>query len=137
MKSICFAVDIVHGVLYPQTDDARVSSCLYTEMVKALTKFSMCIIMKDKGCMPSTIGYYIVLAGALNWGLVGLGGFFGGDWNVVHMIFGSMMWVESAFYVLVGAAAVMTLVGCKCALCAKCRAEGEASLPKTGGEAPK
>jgi len=57
------------------------------------------------------------MIGALNWGLVGLGGFFGGDWNVVHLLLGSVVWLESLVYVLVGLSAVMMLVGCKCKKC--------------------
>ncbi len=83
----------------------------------------MCMMMKDKGCSMSTIGYYLVVLGAINWGLVGLGSFFGADWNIVHMIFGSFMMVESLLYVVIGLAGVMLLVGCKCATCTKCRAD--------------
>lgn len=53
----------------------------------------------------------LVVIGALNWGLVGLGGFMGQDWNVVHMILGAWPVVEWAVYVLVGVAGVLTLVG--------------------------
>ncbi len=81
----------------------------------------MCMIMKDKGCSMSTIGYYLVVAGAVNWGLVGLGSFFGGNWNIVHMLFGSFMMVESLLYVVIGISGVMLIVGCKCATCTKCR----------------
>ena len=84
----------------------------------------MAVIMRDKGCMPSTIGFYLVIIGAVNWGLVGLGDFFGGaNWNIVHLIFGSMSWLEAAVYVVVGIAGVMTLMGCKCKVCSACRAD--------------
>ena len=79
--------------------------------------------MKDQGCSMSTIGYYLVVAGAINWGLVGLGSFFGADWNIVHMVFGSFMIVESLLYVVIGLSGVMLVVGCKCATCTKCRAD--------------
>lgn len=88
------------------------------------------MIMRDKGCMMSTIGYYLILVGAVNWGLVGLGGFLGGDWNVVHMIFGGMASVESAVYVIVGIAGIMTFVGCKCATCTSCRVNATCDAPK-------
>lgn len=69
-------------------------------------------------CTPSKIIWALVLIGALNWGLVGLGGFFDGNWNVVNLIFGSWEWLENLIYVLVGASAVMTLFGgCKCGKC--------------------
>lgn len=47
----------------------------------------------------------LVVVGALNWGLVGLGWLVGGgaDWNVVHMLLGSFgTTVEALVYVLVG-----------------------------------
>jgi uncharacterized membrane protein YuzA (DUF378 family) len=45
------------------------------------------------------IAYVLVIIGALNWGLVGLG-----DWNLVDMIFGSVAWLAKAVYILVGLA---------------------------------
>ena len=54
----------------------------------------------------------LVVVGALNWGLVGLGGFFGGDWNVVNMLFGNWAWLENLVYLLVGVAGVMMLMDC-------------------------
>lgn len=53
----------------------------------------------------------LVLVGALNWGLVGLGMLMGNsDWNVVHMLLGSWPMVENLVYVLVGASAVVEVV---------------------------
>ena len=47
--------------------------------------------------------FLLVVIGAVNWGLVGLGSLVGGaDWNVVHMLLGSWMQVEALVYVLVG-----------------------------------
>jgi uncharacterized membrane protein YuzA (DUF378 family) len=48
------------------------------------------------------IAFILVVIGAINWGLVGLGGFMSADWNVVHMILGSMMSIEWLLYVLIG-----------------------------------
>ena len=56
-----------------------------------------------------TLGMVLVIVGAINWGLVGLGGFMGGDWNVVHMLLGSWPTVEWLVYVLVGLAGVWAL----------------------------
>lgn len=72
-----------------------------------------------KGCCgPSQAMYWLVIVGALNWGLVGLGGLLGqGNWNLVYLLFGSVMWLEYLVYVLVGASAVGMLVGCKCKKC--------------------
>ena len=59
----------------------------------------------------SMVGWILVMVGALNWGLVGLGALVSGaDWNVVHMIVGSWPVVEAIVYVLVGLAAVWQLV---------------------------
>jgi uncharacterized protein len=48
----------------------------------------------------------LVVVGALNWGLVGLGGFMGADWNVVSMVLGAWPQVEWLVYVLVGVSGV-------------------------------
>jgi uncharacterized membrane protein YuzA (DUF378 family) len=54
------------------------------------------------------LAFILVIVGALNWGLVGLGYFVSGaDWNVVRMILGSWPMVESLVYVLVGLSALM------------------------------
>lgn len=56
------------------------------------------------------IAYILVIIGALNWGLVGLGGFADTNLNVVNLILGSMPMLEWIVYVLVGASAVVLLV---------------------------
>lgn len=65
------------------------------------------------------LAFILVVIGGLNWGLVGLGGFAGSDWNVVHMILGSWPKVEWLVYVLVGLAALSELLGHK-KLCKNC-----------------
>ena len=60
--------------------------------------------------MLSQIARILVVVGGVNWGLVGLGMLMGSDWNVVHMILGSWMTLEAIVYVLVGLAAVWTIV---------------------------
>jgi uncharacterized membrane protein YuzA (DUF378 family) len=67
--------------------------------------------------MVHWVAWMLALVGALNWGLVGVGGFMGADYNLVHMILSSWPMVEWAVYVLVGASAVALIVGCKCATC--------------------
>ncbi len=54
------------------------------------------------------IATLLVVVGAINWGLVGLGWLTGGaNYNVVHMIVGSLgVTVEAVVYVLVGASGV-------------------------------
>lgn len=79
--------------------------------------------MKEKGCVASTAGYYLVVVGAVNWGLVGIGYFLGMNFNVVNLLLGSFPLVENVVYILVGLAAVMTFVGCKCSTCKVARGE--------------
>ncbi len=57
--------------------------------------------MKHKGvCWVLVL---LVVVGALNWGLVGLGGLMGSDWNVVHLLLGGVSSVlENVVYLLVG-----------------------------------
>ncbi len=52
------------------------------------------------------IAFVLLVVGGLNWGLVGLGMWLNGNWNVVHMIFGGMAWLEALIYVLVGLSAL-------------------------------
>jgi uncharacterized membrane protein YuzA (DUF378 family) len=52
------------------------------------------------------IAWVLVMIGALNWGLVGLGGFLGGNWNVVNLLLGSWLAIEWLVYVLVGLSAI-------------------------------
>jgi uncharacterized protein len=60
------------------------------------------------------LAWALVLVGAVNWGLVGLGWLMGGaDWNVVHMILGKWMTLEAVVYVLVGLSGIYMLAGCK------------------------
>lgn len=59
------------------------------------------------------IGAVLLIVGALNWGLVGLGGFMNADWNVVKMLLGAWPQVEWIVYILVGLAGVMALVNWK------------------------
>ncbi len=67
--------------------------------------------------MVHWIAWVLLVVGGLNWGLVGLGGFMGANWNVVNMILGAWPQVEWAVYVLVGLSTVAILVGCKCKTC--------------------
>lgn len=69
------------------------------------------------------IAWILVMVGALNWGLVGLGGFLGGNWNVVSMILGSWPMIEQLVYVLVGLSAVYELAKHK-GRCKECAGGG-------------
>lgn len=68
--------------------------------------------MKGKGLLH-TVSWILIIVGALNWGLVGLGAFAGGNWNVVYLILGSWPQVEWLVYVLVGLAAVYEIISHK------------------------
>ncbi len=59
------------------------------------------------------IAFVLLVIGGLNWGLIGLGGFAGSNWNVVNMILGSWPQVEWLVYVLVGLSAVWLGIGHK------------------------
>jgi uncharacterized protein len=59
--------------------------------------------------MLAQIARILVIVGGINWGLVGLGMLMGSDWNVIHMIFGSVSMLEAVIYILVGLSAIMML----------------------------
>ncbi len=85
-------------------------------------------------CVPAMIAKILLIVGGLNWGLVGIGMFMGTDLNLVHLIFGSLSAVEAIVYILVGAGAVMKLVGCKCKKCmAGCTCDSSATSAMGGG----
>ena len=52
-------------------------------------------------CGMHLIAYVLVLVGALNWGLVALGGYIGADLNVVNLIFGGVPALEQIIYLIV------------------------------------
>lgn len=72
--------------------------------------------MKGK-CMTTKISWILVVIGALNWGLIGIGGFFGANWNVINLIFGAFPALEWIIYLLVGLAGLVMLFGCRCKKC--------------------
>ncbi|OHB24617.1 MAG: hypothetical protein A2542_02970 [Parcubacteria group bacterium RIFOXYD2_FULL_52_8] len=76
--------------------------------------------MMGKKCNGANVGWWLLIIGGLNWGILGLGYFLGSGWtwNIVNMILGQWMWLEALIYLLVGVAAVMALWGCKCKTCA-------------------
>ncbi len=73
------------------------------------------------------VSWILIIVGGLNWGLVGIGGFAGGDWNLVHLVVGSMPTLESLVYVLVGLAAVYEVVNHKMN-CKHCSTSGNMSM---------
>ena len=56
------------------------------------------------------VAWILVIIGGLDWLLVGLGGFAGGNWNVIDLIFGQWPAVEWIIYILVGLSAIYELV---------------------------
>lgn len=73
------------------------------------------------------IAYILLWVGGINWGLVGLGGFMGSNWNVVNLILGSWPTVEWIVYVLVGLSAVYLLVMHR-KYCRVCNAGGSMAM---------
>ena len=61
--------------------------------------------MADKNALD-WITFILVVVGGINWGLIGAFSF-----NVVNMIFGSIMWLEKLVYILVGLSALYMLYG--------------------------
>ncbi len=59
------------------------------------------------------IAFILVVVGGLNWGLVALGGWAGGNWNVVNLLLGAWPTVENLVYLLVGLSALVLVFGHK------------------------
>jgi uncharacterized protein len=49
-----------------------------------------------------TVAWWLVVIGAINWGLIGAGMLANADWDVLNMLLGTMPQVEAIVYVLVG-----------------------------------
>lgn len=88
---------------------------------------------KGGGCAVSMVSKILLVIGGLNWGLVGVGMLMMHNWNIVNMLLGSMPTIEAVVYILVGIAALVKLIGCKCKKCASCTC---GVTPTTGGAAP-
>ncbi|MBI2025225.1 DUF378 domain-containing protein [Candidatus Kaiserbacteria bacterium] len=59
------------------------------------------------------ITFILVVVGGLNWGLVALGSYLGGNWNVVNLLLGQWSGVENLVYLLVGLSAISLIVSHK------------------------
>ena len=68
-------------------------------------------------CAVCKAALVLAIIGALNWGLVGLGGFLGRDLNLVHMLLGAWPVVEWIVYLLVGVSGVVVAFHGKCPQC--------------------
>jgi len=85
------------------------------------------------GCVWSKVGKVLLAVGGLNWGLFGVGILMDKELNVVNMLLGKMPMLEAVVYVLVGVAAVMYIIGCKCAKCkAACSTCAVSAGPSAG-----
>ncbi len=73
--------------------------------------------MMGKMCSGHMIAWVLVMVGALNWGLVGIGNFAGSNWNVVNLLLGAWPQVEWLVYILVGVSAGAMLIKDKCKMC--------------------
>lgn len=93
--------------LFIQTNNKIINIFLFNFLKK---------IMK-KCCGVGKLLKLLVIIGAINWGLVGLGDLMSQNWNVVYKILGSWPVVESIVYILVGLAGIMMIFGCKCKAC--------------------
>jgi len=71
------------------------------------------------------VAFVLVVVGGLNWGLVALGSWMGGNWNVVNLLVGTWPTVENIVYLLVGLAAVMLMFSHK----KDCRECGAGAAP--------
>ena len=68
-------------------------------------------------CLAKKIAWVLVLVGALNWGLVGVGMIIGSDYNLVTLLFGSWPNIQVIVYLLVGVSALIGIWGCRCGEC--------------------
>lgn len=77
----------------------------------------MCKNCGGKKCTPAKIAYVFLLIGGINWGLIGLGAFLSKNWNIINLILGRVPRIEWIVYVLVGIAAIIAIIGCRCKTC--------------------
>lgn len=105
-------VSTAEVTLYEENDILTV----YERSTRRSDNFTQHIYMKAM----HMIAFILSMVGALNWGLVGIGGFLGMNLNVVNLILGSMPSVEWIVYVLVGVSAVYIVLTHKsdCKVCA-------------------
>lgn len=81
------------------------------------------------GCRGKFISKTLVIIGAINWGLIGIGYFFDMNLNIVNKLLGTVPTAEAIVYILVGLGAVMMVCKCGCKKCvASCSCEMESSV---------
>ncbi len=74
------------------------------------------MIYKGK-CTWNTISFWLLVIGGLDVGLMGIGDILRSNWNVINIIFGGVPYLEPIVYILIGIAAVVALMTCKCKTC--------------------
>jgi len=84
---------------------------MYTGRSLFIPKFSSYFMM-SKMCPAHKVAWVLLIVGGLNWLLVGINP----AWNVVHLILGSVYWLERVVYILVGVSAIMMLGVCRCCM---------------------
>ncbi|MHB8660517.1 MAG: DUF378 domain-containing protein [Minisyncoccota bacterium] len=76
--------------------------------------------MKNKNL--HRVAFVLVVIGALNWGLVGIGDYLGSatSWDVVKLLLGQWSWLQDLVYVLVGLSGLFLIFDHKstCKMCA-------------------
>lgn len=68
--------------------------------------------LTDRGVRLSGLDWIaltLVIIGALNWGLIGIGMFFDANWNLVDILLGWAPTVEALVYLLVGLSGLYVL----------------------------
>ncbi len=72
--------------------------------------------MKKDKCGGCSAGWWLIVLGALNWGLMGLF-----EYNLVEAILGGWPWLVRLIYVFIGLAALLMLASAKgmCKMCKK------------------
>ncbi len=67
--------------------------------------------MENKGAV-GWIASILVVIGAINWGLVGIGSFsrISYDWDLVALLLGSVPWLAAIVYILVGLSGIWLLL---------------------------
>lgn len=73
-----------------------------------------------KKCVGYWVSLVLVVVGGLNWGIYGAF-----NYNVVEKLLGAWPMAVKVVYVLVGLAAIMMVVGCRCGTCTTCECKSE------------
>jgi uncharacterized protein len=53
-----------------------------------------------------TLAWFLVMLGAINWGLIGVSGFLGQQWDLVYWVFGMYPPIEGVVFILIGLSAL-------------------------------